>query len=85
MDYTRIAKMELKQAVSVRIVNLLKEKSMTQYQLSKTGGIPRSTVNVAILANRKSIKLDTLYEIVSTLGLTLKEFFDDPVFEDITD
>lgn len=29
--------------------------------------------------------LNTIYQIASTMGLTIREFFDDPVFDDVTD
>ena len=58
---------------------------MTQYQLYKNGGIPRSTISVTVDGKYKTVKLDTIYQIVATLGITLKEFFDDPLFDEVED
>ena len=77
--------MKLSVAVGKRIENLLAERKMTQYQLYKNGGIPRSTISVTVDAKHKTVKLDTIYQIVATLGITLKEFFDDALFDDIED
>ena len=37
--------MQLNQAVSMRLMELLSEKNMTQYQLSTKSGLPRYTVS----------------------------------------
>lgn len=77
--------MKLIEAVGQRANNLLKEREMSQYALSKCGGIPKSTISVVIGAKRNAIKIDTIYQITETLGISLKMFFDDPIFEEITD
>ena len=58
---------------------------MTPNRLSTRGGIPRSTISVILSVKRKEVKLGTVYEICDTLGISLKEFFDDPIFEEVTD
>ena len=81
--------MKLIEAVGLRIDNLIKEReNFTQYQLGKIGGIPRATIWKIINADTtrvKTVKLDTIYQIAATLDLSLKEFFDDPVFNEVTD
>lgn len=77
--------MTLSEAVGKRVENLLAERNMTQYQLYKNGGISRSTISVTVDGKYKTVKLDTIYQIVATLGITLKEFVDDPLFDEIED
>ncbi len=77
--------MTLSEAVAQRIKSILKERNMSQYQLCKEGGIPRSTVFVLSEAKYKTVKLDTVYQIVATLGMSLTEFFDDPIFNNLQD
>ena len=77
--------MNVCEATAKRINHLLKEKGMTQYQLYKNGGIPRSTISVTVDGKYKTVKLDTLYQIVATLGITLKDFFDDELFDELED
>lgn len=60
-------------------------KNGTDIRCKKEGGIPRSTVGLILNVKRQTVKLDTLYQITSTIGITLKEFFDDPIFDDISD
>ena len=78
-------KMKLSEAVGKRVENLLTERNMTQYQLYKNGGIPRSTISFTVDGKYKTVKLDTIYQIVATLGITLKEFFDNKLFDEIED
>ena len=47
--------------------------------------MPRSTVGKLAAIKFNSVLLDTLYQIASTMGLTLREFFDDSVFDNVTD
>lgn len=77
--------MTLAEAIGKRVANLLEERSMMQYQLYKIGGIPRPTISTVILAKNKTLKTDTVYQIASALGLTLKEFFDDSIFDKVSD
>lgn len=77
--------MTLTEAVGKRVEKLLKERGLTQYQLYKTGGIPRPTVSVIVKGKNKTVNLFTVYQIAATLNLSLKEFFDDAAFDDLED
>ena len=77
--------MKLSEAMGKRVEVLLAERKMTQYQLYKNGSIPRSTISVTVDGKYKTVKLDTIYQIVATLGITLKDFFADKVFDEIED
>ena len=77
--------MKLCEAVGKRVEKLLSERNMTQYKLYKAGGIPRSTISVTVDGKYKTVKLSTVYDMAATLGLSLKEFFDDPLFSEIDD
>lgn len=77
--------MKLVEAIGKRLENLLDEKGMTQYKLSKYGGVPRSTICLLVAAKNKTVKMDTVYQIAATLDMSLKDFFDDPLFENISD
>lgn len=77
--------MKLHEAISQRVKNLLKEKGMNQYALFKNGGISRSTISTLISANIKNVSSDLIYQICSTLEISLKDFFDNPLFNDLDD
>ncbi len=77
--------MSLAEAIKIRINNLMKEKGFSQYDFYTKGGIPKATVSQALNGTRERLAVKTVYEIISTMGISLKEFFDDPVFDDISD
>lgn len=77
--------MKLVEAVGRRLGGILKTKGLTQYEVAQSGGIPRSTISVIVGVKRKSVKLDTIYQICAALGISLKTFFDDSIFDDVLD
>ena len=77
--------MKLAEAVGKRVEKLLSERGVKQYQLYKRGGIPRSTVSVIVKGKYKTVNLFTVYQIAATLDISLKEFFDDALFDDLED
>ena len=77
--------MTLLDAVRTRLAELIEEKGIRQCTLHKEGGIPRSTISQVLSGKKKKIELHTIYEMTATMGVSLKEFFDDPIFDDISD
>ncbi len=77
--------MKLYDAVLQRLKQIMAEKNASLYTLNKEGGIPKSTLSQVLNKKQAKIGLDLLYEILSTIGVPLKEFFDDPIFEEVTD
>ena len=77
--------MYLDEAVRFRLKDLMQEKGFTPYKLYREGGIPRATVSQVLSGKNGKIKVETLYQFVATMGMTLGEFFTDPIFEEIAD
>lgn len=74
--------MQRNQAVSVRLSQLLQEKSMTQYQLFRKSGVPKSTIHNVIHGNYPSVKIRIIHEMCQGLGISLSTFFTSPVFDE---
>ena len=74
--------MLLSTAIRNRINFYLTEKNMTLWQLYKTSGVPKSTIFALMNSTTVLPKLDTLHHLCEGLGITIKEFFNDPVFEE---
>lgn len=74
--------MQLNQAVSKRLTQLLEERNMTQYQLFSKSGVPKSTIHNIIQCSYDSVKLRILHEICQGLEISIAEFFDSPLFEE---
>ncbi len=77
--------MKLYDAVIDRLKRLMHEKAATIYSLGRDGGIAYSTTSQLLNKKQNKITIDILFEITATLGVSLKEFFDDPIFDEVTD
>ncbi len=77
--------MTLTQAIAERVANLLTQRSYSQYELFKRGGVPRSTLCDVIHNKKKRVSTETIYQICATLEISLKDFFDDPLFDGLDD
>lgn len=74
--------MQLNQAVSKRIIELLEEHGMTQYELFMKSGVPRSTIGNVVNCSYDSVKLRVIHEMCQGLGISLEEFFRSPLFDE---
>ena len=74
--------MQLNEAVSRRLTELLRERGMTQYQLYMKSGVPKSTIGSIVNCAYDSVKLRILHELCQGLGIGLEEFFRSPLFDE---
>ena len=75
--------MQLNEAVSARLKELLRERNMTQYQLYIKSGVPKSSIGNIVNCAYDSVKLRVIHEICQGLGISISDFFDSPFFEEI--
>lgn len=74
--------MQLNEAVSKRLIELLDEYDMTQYQLYKKSGVPKSTINNLVSCTYPSMKLGIIHELCQGFEIDLSEFFSSPLFSE---
>lgn len=74
--------MQLNEAVSKRLIELLDEYDMTQYQLYKKSGVPKSTINNLVSCTYPSMKLRIIHELCQGFEIDLSEFFSSPLFSE---
>lgn len=75
--------MQLNQAVSLRLRELLAERDMTQYQLFSKSGVPKSTINNLVNCSYDSVKLRIIHEICQGFQISITEFFQSPLFDEV--
>lgn len=75
--------MDLSEAIRVRINNLVIERNINVSTLCTLAGISRSTLSKFLSGKRKIIRLDIIEYICEGLNISLKDFFDDGVFDNI--
>ena len=74
--------MKLNEAVSLRLQELLRERSMTQYQLSMQSGLPKSTIGNLVNCQYDSMKLRIIHEVCQGLEINLRDFFASDLFDE---
>ena len=73
--------MKVNDAISKRIQGLLIEKDITQYRLAKNVAMsPQTLVNI-MSGKRDSANAKTIILIARGFGITVSEFYNDPIFE----
>ncbi len=74
--------MKLSEAIRKRIKFYLKSKNVNVWNLCKMSGIPCSTISTFMSGKTELLKLDTLLHICEGFNITLKDFFNDPSFDE---
>ena len=75
--------MQLSDATRIRIKQLLVKNNMKLFDLSKAAGISLPTISDFFKHDTKNLRMDTLLHICEGFNITLKEFFDDPLFDEV--
>ena len=74
--------MQLNEAVSIRLKELLQERGMTQYQLYMKSGVPKSSIGNIVNCAYDSVKLRLIHELCQGLNINISDFFNSPCFEE---
>ena len=73
---------QLNEAVSKRLTELLTERNMTAYQLYMKSGVPKSTIGNLLNCAYPSMKLRIIHEICQGLEIDISDFFASPLFHE---
>ncbi|MEG0759261.1 MAG: helix-turn-helix transcriptional regulator, partial [Raoultibacter sp.] len=74
--------MTISDAVVRRILELCDERSLTINGISNVAGVTQSTVSDIINQKTNNAGVSTLKKLCDGFGITIREFFDNPVFDD---
>lgn len=75
--------MTLQEALIQRIYELLEENHISLNKLSTQCGVSQSTLNNIVSGRNRSATVSTIKKICDGLDMTLPEFFNHPLFEDL--
>jgi len=75
--------MQLSDAIRKRIYDLLKQNNMKLFDLSKAAGVSLPTISDFLKNDTKNLRTDTLLHICEGFNISLKDFFDNPLFNDV--
>ena len=77
--------MQFSTAIKNRINYYLKLNNMSIWKLYKASGVPKSTLFALMKDDAVIPKLETLLYICEGFNITIKEFFNEEMFDDIDD
>lgn len=75
--------MNAKQAVAERIKELCAQRGIAINSLANISGVPPTTVYSMLNSKSKNPGIISLKKLCDGLGISLKEFFDSELFEDL--
>lgn len=75
--------MKLNKAISEKILKIIREKDITVNKLASICCLTQSTVDSLINGKSKNPKLLTIVRICDGINISLKEFFEDELFDNI--
>ena len=77
--------MQLQQAISLRIMELVHENGITLNQLAERSGLSASSITRTVKANSSvsNTTTGTVLKMCSSLGIPFKVFWESPLFDDI--
>ena len=75
--------MYLSEAIRLRLKKLIDENNTNGNRLALSAGINRSNINRFLRNQNKSITIESITLICQSLNISLKDFFDDKVFDDV--
>ena len=77
--------MQLQQAISLRIMELVHENGITLNQLAERSGLSASSITRTVKANSSvsNTTTGTVLKMCSGLGISCKAFWESPLFDDI--
>ena len=73
--------MTVGEAVRQRILQLCQEQDLSLNALSNQCGVTQSTLNNIVSGRNKSTTVSTLQKICDGFGITITQFFTDPLFD----
>lgn len=75
--------MRIKEAVAQRIMNLCKERDIAINALGNISGVNPSTIYSMLNSKSQNPGVVSLQKLCDGLEITIREFFDDDLFNDI--
>ena len=75
--------MNIGEAVRLRILELCQERDISVNKLSTMSGVTQSTVSNIVSGRNRSATISTIKKICDGLGLTIQEFFESELFQNL--
>lgn len=75
--------MTVSEAVIKRLFELCDERHITINKISTISGVTQSTISDIVNRRTKTARVDTIKKLCDGLEITVRQFFDSPLFDDL--
>ena len=75
--------MTISEAVVTRLYELCNERGVTINKISTISGVTQSTISDIVNRRTKSARVDTIQKLCDGLEISVRQFFDSPLFDDL--
>ncbi|MGX8706962.1 MAG: helix-turn-helix domain-containing protein [bacterium] len=75
--------MTVSEAVVKRVFELCDERHITINKISTISGVTQSTISDIVNRRTKAARVDTIKKLCDGLEITMRQFFDSPLFDDL--
>lgn len=75
--------MTVSEAVVKRLYELCDERSVTINGISTISGVTQSTISDIVNHRTKSARVDTIQKLCDGFEISVRQFFDSPLFDDL--
>ena len=75
--------MRIGEAVKERVLERCRERDLSVNRLCTMSGVTQSTVNNIVSDRNHSATVSTIPKLCDGLGISIRDFFDSPLFADI--
>ena len=77
--------MKIKKVIAKRLKQIFKDKKLSLIEISKRSNLSYGTINELLNNENRDVNLSTVINVLSAIDISLKEFFDDKMFENLDD
>lgn len=77
--------MKIKKVIAKRLKQIFKDKKLSLIEISKRSKLPYGTINELLNNDNRDVNLSTVINVLSAIDISLKDFFDDKMFENLDD
>ncbi len=75
--------MTVSEAVVKRLIELCEERHLTINKVSTISGVTQSTISDIVRGTTSSTKISTIKKLCDGLEISVRQFFDSPLFDDL--
>ncbi len=76
---------KIKEVIAKRLKQILKDKKLSLIEISKKSYLSYDTINDLLNNDNRDVSLSTVINVLLAIDISLKEFFDDKMFENLDD